>query len=184
MKQYIDQSLSERWEQLVENSGLLIEQKQLIEENLPTDNLDLVCAQLDEQQFALYLPAVTEVIRMVKLTPVPGVSTATVGLLNLRRLIVPVIDLRILLELPVKPYDENTPIILIEYRGKRRGLIVDAISEVINVPANAVTEPAGLIPHSEYVLALIQGQAGLIMMLNHMRLLSFDEESGALLRKL
>jgi purine-binding chemotaxis protein CheW len=143
---------------------------------LPPGEIDLVCVQLDEQQFALYLPAVIEAIRMVKLTPMPGVSTALAGLLNLRGLIVPVMDLRVLLGLEQRRYDENTPIILLEFETRKRGLIVDAISEVIKVAGNLVQAPSGLVPHSEYIAAIVRAESGLMMVLDHTKLLKFEEE--------
>src|SRR4051812_23285277 len=108
--------------QLAEQMGLLRPHTTALaaEFKLPDGDLDLVCFQIEDQHFALYLPVVTEAIRMVKLTPLPNVPPAIIGLLNLRRQIVPVIDLRILLGFAPRRYDENTPIILVEYENRKR----------------------------------------------------------------
>ncbi|MBI3653161.1 MAG: purine-binding chemotaxis protein CheW [Acidobacteria bacterium] len=143
---------------------------------LPTGHLRLVCLQLQEQQFALYLPVILEVIRMVKLTPLAGAPPMVVGLLNLRGCIAPVMDLRLLLGLPPKPYHANTPIILLESENHTRALIADAITEVITVTENDLEEPEGIMPGIEFILALVRQQNGLITVLDHTRLLRFEEE--------
>jgi purine-binding chemotaxis protein CheW len=142
---------------------------------LPGEEIDLVCTQLGVQQFAFYLPIVVEAIRMVKLTPLPGVSDAVVGLLNLRRQIVPVLDLRKLLGMPEKPYDENTIIVLVEQENKKRGFVVDTITEVVKVPSSVVESPNRFVPYSEFIFAIAHSQNGLIMILNHINLLNFAQ---------
>ncbi|KAF0249127.1 MAG: Chemotaxis signal transduction protein CheW [bacterium] len=169
------------------NTSLVPAQERLPQQvlQLPGEEIDLVCTQLGDQQLAFYLPIVVEAIRMVKLTPLPGVSQAVVGLLNLRRQIVPVLDLRTLLGMPQKPYDENTIIVLVEYENRKRGLIVDTITEVIKVSSSAVEPPNRFVPYSEFIFAIARSQAGLIMILNHMNLLNFaQEQSLDLLAKL
>lgn len=172
-----DSNLRTRVAELAAELGMLPTQNKRLQLP-PGGELDLVCTQLDTQIFAFYLPAVVEAIRMVKLTSFPGASPAMVGLLNLRRQIVPIMDLRILLGLPHKAYDENTPIILIEHEKKKRGLIVDSITEVIKVPSECVEIPSRIVSHSDYVVALVRGQQGLIMVLDHTRLLNFSDNEG------
>src|SRR4051812_22260191 len=61
------------------------------------DVINLLCLKIDSQQYALYLPVVSEIIRMVKLSPLSGAPAAISGLLNLHGTIIPVLDLRLLL---------------------------------------------------------------------------------------
>lgn len=167
---------------LVRRAGLLPSIAFKKKFQLPQGDIDLVCIQVGSQQFALYLPAVIEAIRMVKLTPLPGVSSAIVGLLNLRGQVVPVMDLRVILGMEKIEYDENTPIILFEYEGKKRALVVDAITEVFKVSQDLVYEPGESIPQNEYNLAIVRSELGLIIVLDHTKLLRFQEEQQLELR--
>lgn len=90
----------------------------------------LVIFQLNDQQYALPIQEIQEIIRMTSITRVPNTKSYVEGIINLRGSIVPVINLNRRLGLPVKDYDENTRIIVVEYEGQKVGMIVDNVLEV------------------------------------------------------
>lgn len=143
---------------------------------VPPGDLPLLTFWLDDQRYALYLQSVREVVRMLAPSPLPGAPSMVVGLARMRRAIVALIDLRRVLHLPAHPYHANTPIVLFEYEGQPRGLIVDGVDEVITVPASAVELPQESVPHGEYILRIVRLDDGLILVLDHSCLLEPEDE--------
>ena len=107
--------------------------------------LQFLVFRLAGEAFALPIGAVTEVAAAPeKITRLPGTPKFLTGVINLRGEVLPVIDQRSRFDLP-KRTDTGEPQRLIVLRSARHhaGLIVDAISEILAIPADAV-EPA---PH-------------------------------------
>jgi len=90
----------------------------------------LVVFQLNDQQYALPIEEIQEIIRMTDITRVPNTKPYVEGIINLRGSIVPVLNLNRRMELPVTGYNEATRIIVVEKDGQKVGLIVDNVLEV------------------------------------------------------
>ena len=75
------------------------------------------------------------------ITPVPNTFPSVVGVFNLRGEIIPVIDLRARLGLPVKIYTLSTRIIVVQIARRRIGMIVDSAREVLHL-LNSQIHPA------------------------------------------
>ncbi len=83
--------------------------------------------------FALELHDVAEVLRISEVTPVPGTPCVIAGVANLRGIIVPLVDLRVLLG---QPADQGEPqfAVVIRHQGHCVGLLVDEMPEIRAVP--------------------------------------------------
>ena len=103
-----------------------------------------VVFRLAEHEYALRLESVSEVLRMVAITPLPEAPPWLAGVINLRGRVIAVTDLRLRLGLPPREPGLNTPIIIVEEAGRQLGLIADAVVEVLTRPAEATDLPAGL----------------------------------------
>ena len=101
----------------------------------------LIVFTLDGREYALPVEQVSEVLRMVTLTPVPEAPPWLPGIINLRGAVVPVVDLRARLALPRAPWGVNTPIIVADYEDRKLGLVADAVVELLSVPGSAITPP-------------------------------------------
>lgn len=91
-----------------------------------------VAIQAGDRDFALSGDAVTEVIRMVALTPLPGTPEWLPGVVNLRGDVIPVVDLRVRLAVGEPECGLATPIVVAQHRSLRFGLIVDAVAGLID----------------------------------------------------
>lgn len=89
-----------------------------------------VCFELAGQNYGLPILEVQEVLTEADIEPVPGTSSETLGVINLRGAIVSVIDLRRLLQLPDRAGDANTRIIVLQHAGETLGLRVDRVTQV------------------------------------------------------
>jgi purine-binding chemotaxis protein CheW len=79
---------------------------------------------------------VQEIKGWEKVTPIPNSPPYVRGVLNLRGLIIPIIDLRLRFNLMETEYTPVTAIIVVNINERLAGLVVDSVSDVIDVGAN------------------------------------------------
>jgi len=102
---------------------------------------EFVIFRVDEEEFALRLLNIKEIIRVPSMTKIPNAPQYIAGLCGLRGELLPVIDLRKLFGMPGQELNESSRIIVADILGKRVGLTSDKVSEVISVEETAVKEP-------------------------------------------
>jgi len=100
---------------------------------------------LDEEVFALDIRTVREIIQYGPMTTVPLMPTFVRGVINLRGAVVPVIDLQARFGRARADVGKKTCIVIFDtVRDTERvelGLLVDAVSEVIEIAAGAIEPP-------------------------------------------
>lgn len=143
---------------------------------VPEGDLPLVCVWLDGQRFGIYLRTVTEVVRMMALSPLPGAPDPVVGLARVRKNIVPVIDLRRALKLEPRRYNANTPLILFETDGQLRGLVADSMDDVIFATADRIESPDAGLPYVDFLLRVVRMDDGIVLVIDHTCLLRVEDE--------
>lgn len=101
--------------------------------------------RLAEEDYGIPLLQVKEIIGMMPVTAVPHTPTYVKGVINLRGQVIPVSDLRLRFGLEAIPYSDRTCIIIVDVQGgevaARMGVIVDAVSEVLNVREEDIEPP-------------------------------------------
>jgi purine-binding chemotaxis protein CheW len=102
--------------------------------------VEYVTATVGGQLFGLPISRVQDVFVPERLTRVPLASCEIAGLLNLRGRIVTAIDMRRRLDLPAPDDGRSRMAIGIEWRGESYGLLIDAIGEVLKLPAGGREE--------------------------------------------
>ena len=95
--------------------------------------------QIGEEAFGLDISIIDNIVRMQRITRVPNVASYIKGVINLRGEIVPIINLRLKMELEEIEYNKATRIIIIknETYGKI-GLIVDQVKEVLSLEEDQI----------------------------------------------
>ena len=107
--------------------------------------IEYVTATVGGQLFGLPIARVQDVFILDRLTRVPLAASEVAGLLNLRGRIVTAIDLRRRLGLASSENGGQRMAIGIEHKGESYGLLIDAIGEVLKVPAgNREDNPVNL----------------------------------------
>jgi len=100
---------------------------------------------LDNEQYAIGVAKVREVLEHTKITKLPRTAEFMKGIINLRGAGVPVIDLRLKFGLPETPITKDTSIIVMEVQSQDGtvvvGALADAVHEVVEIEDSAV-EPA------------------------------------------
>lgn len=84
----------------------------------------------------------TEIVGLQPIVELPEMPTYVKGIINLRGKIFPVVDARLRLSMEPKAYDERTCIIVLNVNNQTFGLIVDAVSEVTDIPEEDKTTPS------------------------------------------
>jgi purine-binding chemotaxis protein CheW len=120
----------------------------------------VVVFRLEHTSYAVDIAAVSEIVRPQVLTEVPHPPPCVLGVINLRGSIIPVIDLRQRCGLPSVEQTRDTRIVVVQSEGRSVGLQVDAVSEVIVLPAEAIVSAVGLVRGAESA-NLLQGVARL-----------------------
>ncbi|HVN72187.1 MAG TPA: chemotaxis protein CheW [Desulfomonilia bacterium] len=90
-----------------------------------------VTFQLGSETYGISILKLNEIIAYQNCTTIPNVPNFIKGVLNLRGIVVPVIDLRDRFSMEIKEYDQFTVIMILDVSGRIMGLVVDAVSDVI-----------------------------------------------------
>lgn len=140
--------------------------------------LQLASFELADEEYALDISAVQEIVRMSSVTRVPRAPAFVEGVINLRGKIVPVLDLRKRFGMtPIEP-TKATRIIIVEIAGKTVGLLVDGVREVLRLSSDAI-EPTPDLVSSDLDAAFLRGVGKLgdrlILLLELSRLLTGEE---------
>lgn len=93
---------------------------------------------LKDVTYALPVEAVKEIRGYTDVTPVPGAASHVLGVMNLRGQVIPVMDLRARFGLPARERDRFTVIVLIQLETRVVGIVVDAVSDVLHIAADAL----------------------------------------------
>lgn len=97
--------------------------------------------QLDGTDYAIPIMTIREIILMRPITRIPQVPAYIEGLINLRGLVIPVLNLRTRFGLPPRDFDEETRTIVASVGDKTVGCVVDAVTQVMRISADQI-QPA------------------------------------------
>lgn len=118
-------------------AGLIVQE----EEEEDTQKGKYLTFQIDKEVFGIEISYVTEIIGIQPITLVPEVPNYVKGIINLRGQIIPVVDMRLRFKKEPLAYNDRTCIIVVDYKEIVIGLIVDCVSEVINIGEDNVVPP-------------------------------------------
>ena len=91
---------------------------------------------LGQEEYGIEILDVQEIKGYSPVTPIPNAPSHVKGLMNLRGAVVPVVDLRARFGMSAQDYTPFTVIIVVKVGHKVVGLIVDAVSDVLDVNAD------------------------------------------------
>ena len=118
------------------------------EEQEDTQEGKILTFSLGNEEFGIEIRYVTEIIRIQKVTDLPDMPPYVKGVINLRGKVIPVLDVRLRFGLQERDYDERTCIVVVTINDMAVGLIVDSVSEVIDIPEENI-EPAPKVKKGE-----------------------------------
>lgn len=146
---------------------------------LAGETVQLLTFILDNQEYALNIEDVVQVVRMVAVTRAPKAPSFVEGMINLRGKVIPVINIRQRCGLLDKPYDLNTQLLIARADGRVMALMVDVVSEVLTMPVDNVEPPTAIGTTMQHLRAVGKLGDRLILILDPRSLLS-DEDARLL----
>lgn len=139
---------------------------------------ELLAFRLANEEYALDIAAIEEIVKPRAATEVPSAPAFCPGIVSLRGRIVTIIDLRRRLGLPAEEPDRAARIIVARDGRRTVGLLVDAVTGVVRLPEGAV-EPTPVVVggvDGEFLNGLGRIDGRLVILLNLPRVLEFQVE--------
>ncbi|PXW87755.1 purine-binding chemotaxis protein CheW [Nitrosomonas sp. Nm84] len=112
--------------------------------------------RLGEEEYGIEILKVQEIRGYDSITQIANAPEFIKGVVNLRGIIVPIIDLRIKFRLGDASYDQFTVVIILNVAGRVMGIVVDGVSDVISLEADQMhpTPGFGSVIDTEYIMGL------------------------------
>jgi purine-binding chemotaxis protein CheW len=141
------------------------------------DDVQLVTFKVGGQDFAFNIFQVERILRYEAPAPLPKAPEFLEGVLQYQGAAIPLVDLRKRLNMAA-PLREDTRTVILEFEGGKIGVIVDAVTEVLQVAAQAVTPPPAIVKGlaAEYIAGLVVQNGRTIVVLNTNKLLNAKEK--------
>ena len=137
---------------------------------------------LGREEYGLKILQVREIIGYMEVTQVPRMPVHVRGVINLRGQVIPVIDLRAKFGMPAMERTQATCIIVVEissHEGHRisTGIVVDRVSEVINVAEDCVEDAPefGASVHADFIFGMAKVGGAVKIMLDIERVLTVED---------
>ncbi len=136
----------------------------------------LACFTLNEQSYAIDIMKIRQIIRPTKIRPLPEAPNFVEGVISLRGAVIPIIDLRKRFGIEIKP-DKEPRVIIVSVERQVVGIVVDEVSEVINVSAEQIQPPPRLsgIP-SRFLSGACQWKDDILLILKLDQILTSEEK--------
>jgi len=128
---------------------------------------ELIMVQIGAQQFAIDITSVREIRGWAPCTPLPHAPAYVHGMINLRGVILPVIDLGARLGLGGTVPDSSSVVVVAEIHDRQVGLLVDAVCDIIILKENMLQAPpeVGVAAVREFVQGVMAIETGIVSLL-------------------
>ncbi|MDV3428461.1 MAG: chemotaxis protein CheW [Bacillota bacterium] len=132
---------------------------------------------IDKEDYGIEIKNVLEIVGMQPITTVPQLPEYIKGMINLRGKIIPVMDIRLRFKKEEIDYDDRTCIIIVQIDEIYVGLIVDRVSEVMNISEDEFAEvpELGSNSNNRYISSIGNTTAGVKIILDCNKIISDDE---------
>ncbi|UJP01697.1 MAG: chemotaxis protein CheW [Nitrosomonas sp.] len=141
--------------------------------------------RLGNEEYGIEILKVQEIRGYDSVTQIANAPDFIKGVVNLRGIIVPILDMRIKFRLNCVEYNQFTVVIILNVAGRVMGIVVDGVSDVIELEANQV-RPApefGAVIDTEYITGLGTVADRMLILIDIERLMS-NSDMGLLERSI
>ena len=139
-----------------------------------TDGNQYLTFALGHEQYGIEILKVQEIKGYLPPTAVPNTPGYIKGVMNLRGTIIPIVDLRAKLGLAETEYNQFTVIIVATIGSKVVGLIVDSVSDVLNIPQSDIQEAPefGAAVDVRFIDGMAKAGEKIVMLLNMSKIIA------------
>ena len=150
--------------------------------SITDDTFEIIAFRLHDQAFCVRTTSIREIRGWGPATPIPHAPQDVLGVMNLRGMVIPIIDLANKLSMHSTVPNERSAIVVAEVHGMVMGLLVDRVSDILTV-ATSRLQPVPVISVSDsatdFADGIIAQPEGMICFLNLERM--FGVEAAAAL---
>lgn len=132
---------------------------------------------LGDEEYGIDIQNVQELRSYDTVTRLANAPEFIKGVVNLRGIIVPIIDMRIKFSLGTPVYDQFTVVIILLIAGRVMGMVVDSVSDVITL-AGAQIKPApqmGTAINTDYLIGIGAVEQRMLILVDIERLMAADD---------
>lgn len=148
------------------------------DDGMVSDDLQFVVFRVAGEEYGAPIQTVKEIVRVPeKLTDVPTAHALFEGIINLRGMVLPVVDMRTRFGSERTARNDRQRIMVFEVRGKRVGFVVDSVIEVLRIHASIIDQAPNLSKEQAEVIcsiANLEAQNRMIMLVEADGLLGED----------
>lgn len=142
------------------------------------EELKVIVFTLAHEEYGIEVDKVRTIERLVPITRVPKTPVFVKGVINLRGIVIPVIDLRGRFGLPETELTENSRIVIVAAEELEVGFIVDSANDVMDVMSDAIENPPEVLGgiKAKYLSGVAKiGDNRLLILLNLAEVLNRNE---------
>ncbi|MFJ7469036.1 chemotaxis protein CheW [Peribacillus frigoritolerans] len=141
-----------------------------------SEGMKVIVFQIKDKEYAIPVDKVSGIEKLLHITRVPKALKFVKGVINLRGVITPIIDLRVRFDFEEVEYDESTRIIIVLLDDMEVGLIVDSANDVLDIPVESIEPQPEVVGHlaSEYISGVAKIDKRLLVLINLEKALSLE----------
>jgi purine-binding chemotaxis protein CheW len=142
-----------------------------------TDGREFLAFTLGSEEYGIDILKVQEIRGYEAVTRIANAPEFIKGVINLRGIIIPVVDMRIKFKLGTPTYDQFTVVIILNIGGRIMGMVVDSVSDVTTLTPEQI-KPApqmGTAFNAEYLMGLGTVDERMLILIDIDRLMSSPE---------
>jgi purine-binding chemotaxis protein CheW len=149
----------------------VLDHKDIVEE------IKVIVFRLKDEEYGVEVNQVKSIERLEHITRVPRTPQFIKGVINMRGIVTPIVDLRRRFGIEEATYNETTRVIIVAIGEIEVGLIVDSANDVIDIPINAIEPPPEVVGGIEavYLRGVAKLDRRLLILLNLNKVLNTDE---------
>lgn len=147
---------------------------------LGNETTQFIVVRLGEEQYGINIKYVDNIVRMQHITRVPKVQEYLRGVINLRGEVIPVMSIRIKMDLPLDEYTKSTRIIILKLEQQGNiGIIVDEVKEVVTLNQSQIEKLAydGKEERENFIFAIGKYEDGGLISLLDLNAVVLDKEN-------
>ena len=134
---------------------------------------------LADEEYGIEILSVREIIGLLPVTPVPQSPYYVKGVVNLRGQVIPVVDLRLKFDMETIDATDETCIIVVQTGGHQLGIIVDKVSEVLDIHGEDIVDAPtlGTEINTDYIMGIGKSEGRVTLLLDIGRVFPSQEVS-------
>ena len=128
----------------------------------------IIVFQLKNKEYAISVEQVSAIEKLQHITRVPRVAPFVKGVINLRGVVTPIIDLRKRFDLDEMDYTEQTRTIIVLMDNMEVGLIVDSANDVLDISSNSIEPQPEVVgtKEAEFISGVVKHGSRLLNLIN------------------